>query len=36
MDKNKMRTFLEIIYNCPFILLVLFTSLVFLLFFDEA
>lgn len=30
-----MRTFLEIIYNCPFILLVIFTSLVFLLFFDE-
>ena len=35
MDRNKMRTFLEIIYNCPFILLVIFTSLVFLMFFDE-
>lgn len=31
-----MRTFLEIIYNCPFILLVIFTSLVFVLFFDGA
>lgn len=29
-----MRTFLEIIYNCPFILLVVFTSLVFVTFFD--
>lgn len=35
MDRNKMRTFLEIIYNCPFILLVTFTSLAFLLLFDE-
>lgn len=34
MSGNKMRTFLEIIYNCPFILLVIFTSLVFVLFFD--
>ncbi len=36
MNGNKMRTFLEIIYNCPFILLVIFTSLVFVLFFDGA
>ena len=36
MDRNKMRTFLEIIYNCPFILLVLFTSLVFVFLFDGA
>ena len=35
MRKIKMRSFLEIIYNCPFILLVIFTSLIFLLFFDE-
>lgn len=34
MNKMKMRTFLEIIYNCPFILLVVFTSLIFALFFD--
>lgn len=34
MNKIKMRTFLEIIYNCPFILLVLFTSLFFFLVFD--
>lgn len=35
MNKNKMRTFLEIIYNCPFLLLVIITSLVYVLFFDE-
>lgn len=35
MNKNKMRTLLEIIYNCPFILLVIVTSLVFVLFYDE-
>ena len=29
-----MRTFLEIIYNCPFILLIVFTSLAFVTFFD--
>ena len=34
MDRNKMRTFLEIIYNCPFILLIVFTSLAFVTFFD--
>lgn len=34
MNGNKMRTFVEIIYNCPFILLVIFTSIVFVLFFD--
>lgn len=36
MNGNKMRTFLEIIYNCPFILLVIFTSIAFSLFFDES
>ncbi len=36
MNRNKLRTFLEIIYNCPFILLVIFTSSVFFLFFDGA
>lgn len=36
MNRIKLRTFLEIIYNCPFILLVVFTSLIFVLFFDEA
>lgn len=36
MNRNKIRTFLEIIYNCPFILLVIFTSVVFLIFFDGA
>lgn len=35
MIKNKMRTFLEIIYNCPFVLLVIITSIVYLSFFDE-
>lgn len=35
MNKNKMRTFLEIIYNCPFLLLVIITSFVYVLFFDE-
>lgn len=35
MNKNKMRTLLEIIYNCPFLLLVIITSIVFALFFDE-
>lgn len=35
MNRIKLRTFLEIIYNCPFILLVVFTSLIFVLFFDE-
>lgn len=35
MNRIKLRTFLEIIYNCPFILLVVFTSLIFILFFDE-
>ena len=35
MNKNKMRTFLEIIYNCPFLLLVIITSLVYVLLFDE-
>ncbi len=35
MIKNKMRTFLEIIYNCPFLLLVIMTSFVYVLFFDE-
>lgn len=34
MNRIKMRTFLEIIYNCPFVLLVVFTSLIFVLFFD--
>lgn len=34
MNRIKMRTFLEIIYNCPFILLVVFTSLIFVLLFD--
>ena len=34
MNRNKIRTFLEIIYNCPFVLLVIFTSVVFLIFFD--
>lgn len=34
MDRNKMRIFLEIIYNCPFILLIVFTSLAFVTFFD--
>lgn len=34
MNGNRMRTFVEIIYNCPFILLVIFTSLLFALFFD--
>lgn len=35
MIKNKMRIFLEIIYNCPFVLLVIITSIVYLSFFDE-
>lgn len=35
MNRNKMNTCLEIIYNCPFLLLVIITSLVFILFFDE-
>lgn len=35
MNENKLRTFLEIIYNCPFVLLVIITSVVFVLFFDE-
>lgn len=35
MNKEKMRTCLEIIYNCPFVLLVVITSFVFVLFFDE-
>lgn len=35
MNKNKMRTFLEIIYNCPFVLLVIITSLVYIFLFDE-
>lgn len=34
MNRIRMRTFLEIIYNCPFILLVAFTSFIFVLFFD--
>ena len=36
MNRNKIRTFLEIIYNCPFVLLVIFTSVVFLIFSDGA
>ena len=35
MSEKRMRTFLEIIYNCPFILLVIFTGIIFSLFFDE-
>lgn len=35
MNKDKMRVCLEILYNCPFILLVIITSFVFVLFFDE-
>ncbi len=35
MNRNKIETCLEIIYNCPFLLLVMITSLVFVLFFDE-
>lgn len=35
MNKNKIKTFLEIIYNCPVLLLVLITSLVILPFSDE-
>ena len=35
MIKNRMRTALEIVYNCPFLLLVIITSLVYLLLFDE-
>lgn len=35
MNKNKIRICLEIIYNCPFLLLVVITSFVFLVFFDE-
>lgn len=35
MNNIKTRNLLEIIYNCPFILLVVFTSLIFFLFFDE-
>lgn len=35
MNRNKMETCLEIIYNCPFLLLVIITSLVFVLCFDE-
>lgn len=35
MNNIKVRNVLEIIYNCPFILLVVFTSLIFCLFFDE-
>lgn len=35
MNENKLRTFLEIIYNCPFVLLVIITSVVFVFFFDE-
>lgn len=35
MNKNKMRTFLEIIYNCPLLLLVIITSFVYVFFFDE-
>ena len=34
MNRIRVRTFLEIIYNCPFILLVVFTSFIFVLFFD--
>lgn len=35
MNKNKMRVCLEILYNCPFVLLVIVTSFLFVLFFDE-
>lgn len=35
MNRNKIEICLEIIYNCPFLLLVMITSLVFVLFFDE-
>ncbi len=35
MNRNKIETCLEIIYNCPFLLLVMITSIVFVLFFDE-
>lgn len=35
MNGNKMKYFLEIIYNCPFILLVLLTSLLVIPFFDK-
>ncbi len=34
MNSNKLRTFLEIMYNCPFILLVIFTSIIFGVLFD--
>ena len=35
MNRNKMKTFLEIIYNCPFLLLLIASGFLFALFFDE-